>query len=132
MEKHMKDSYTNWRELADGNLAATETSPAVELGAAPIAGHDVVVHVPAQNANGDTLDITFTQSATLGGSYVLFHTIAQITGASAAPTRRVAKLQNTLAFVKCVLTVGGSTPNWGAVSAGVDVGYRENVLTVGS
>jgi len=127
----MKDAYTNWREIADGNLTATETSAAIELGPAPMGGHPVAIHIPEQNAAGDTLDITFTQSATSGGSYATFHTIAQITGASAAPTRKAVLLNNTLPFVKCVLTVGGATPDWGDVSVGVDVGYRANVLTVG-
>lgn len=131
----MKDSYTNWRELEDGSLSATETCPAIELGPAPMAGFPVQLTVPTRNANGDTLDVTFTQSATLGGSYATFQTYAQITGtvvaAEGGGITRAIIVQNTLPFVKAVLTVGGSTPNFGAVTIGLDAGVRENVLTVG-
>ena len=131
----MKDAYTNWRELADGNLTATETSAAIELGAAPMGGHRVQLTVPERNANGDTLDLTFTQSATLGGSYATFHTYAQITGtvvnAESGGITRAITIQNTLPFVKAVLTVGGATPDFGDVTVGLDAGVRENVLTVG-
>lgn len=126
----MKDEYTTWRAIADGNLTATETSAAIELGAAPIGGHKVAIHIPEANADADTLDITFTQSATLGGSYATFHTIAQMLG-SAMPADVAVLLNNTLPFVRIVLTVGGGTPDFGDVSAGLDVGYRANVLTVG-
>lgn len=131
----MKDALTNWREIVDGNLTATETSAAIELGAAPIVGHDVAITIPAYNAVGDTLIITFTESATLGGSYATFNTLATITGTlvaagPGAALRRTVKLNNTLPFVKCVMSVTGATPNFGAVTAGVDVGIRTNVLTV--
>ena len=132
----MKDAYTNWRELADGNLTATETSAAIEIGAAPMGGHDVQLTVPERNANGDTLDRTFTQSATLGGSYALVQTYPQITGtvvnAEGGGITRAIKLANTLPFVKAVLTVGGATPDFGDVTVGLDVGIRENKLTVGN
>ena len=131
----MKDAYTNWREIADGNLTATETSAAIELGPAPMGGHAVMVTIPERNANADTLDITFTQSATLGGSYATFHTRAQVTGTAvnAVSGGLVQKftIENTLPFVKCVMTVGGATPDFGDVTAGLDVGARANFLTVG-
>ena len=132
----MHDTYTDWRAIADGNLTATETSAAIELGPAPIAGHDVAINVPARNADADTLVITFTQSATLGGSYATFLTLATITGTQVAAgvgggIKRAAQLQNTLPFVRIVLTVAGATPDFGDVSAGVDAGVRANVLTIG-
>ncbi len=128
----MKDALTNWREIADGNLTATETSAAIEIGPAPIGGHKVAIHLPvAPNAAGDGLAITFTQCATFGGSYTLFHPIATLTGATITPDDLGVLLNNTQAFVKCVMTVTGATPNWGAVSAGLDEGYRKNVLTLG-
>lgn len=131
----MKDAYTNFREIADGNLTATETSPAIELGPAPLEGHNVVVHVPESNANGDTLNITFTQSATQGGAYTTFHTVPELTGTvvgrAGAGVKRVAVLKNTLPWVKCVMTVAGGSADFGDVAAGVDIGQRANVLTVG-
>ena len=132
----MKDAYTNWREIADGNLTATETSAAIEIGPAPIVGHDVAITIPEANAAADTLIITFTESATFGGSYATFNTLATITGTlvAAGPgdaLRRTVKLNNTLPFVKCVLSVTGATPDFGDVTVGIDVGIRTNVLTIG-
>ena len=65
----MRDAYTNWRTASDGDLDGTETTGPINLGQAPIGGHPVVVHIPEQAADADTLDITWTESATSGGSY---------------------------------------------------------------
>ena len=129
----MKDAYTDWRTVADGNLTATETSPAIELGPAPMGGFPVQINIPEANADADTLNITFTQSATLTGVYATFHTLAEITGEDADDgIKRQFTIQNTLPFVKCVMTVAGSSPDFGDVSAGLDAGAgHTNVLTVG-
>jgi hypothetical protein len=135
----VKDLYTNWRELDDGNLTATETSAAVKVGNGGQIGHTLQVTVPARNADADTLDITFTESATSGGSYALFKTMPQITGTAVAAALLAGgsltintKLGNTLPWVKCVMTVGGSTPNFGRVHAGLDAGVAPNLLQIGA
>lgn len=135
----MRDVLNQWRTSSDGNLTATETTAGIELGQAPIGGFPVVVHVPDQFADADTLDITWEESATLAGTYREFQkTRPRITGASGAASAKVTSkslqdvLVNNLPFVRLVLTVAGSAPNFGAVTAGIDVGARRNAIQAGN
>lgn len=131
----MRDALNEWRNASAGDLEATETLAAIEIGQAPIGGFPVVVHVPAQDASGDTLDITWEESATQGGTYrEIQKTRPRVTGTgnAAAPISLQDVLVNNLPWVRCVLTVTGSTPNFGAVTVGIDAGARRNALTAGN
>ncbi|MFA7296259.1 MAG: hypothetical protein WC211_03610 [Dehalococcoidia bacterium] len=130
----MRDTYTNWRVIADGDLTATETAAGIEIGQAPIEGFPVVVHIPEQDDAADTLDITWEESDALAGTYREFQkTRPRVTGSgtAAAPISLPDRLHNNLAFVRCVLTVAGATPNFGAVSVGMDAGAFRNALQAG-
>jgi len=131
----MKDIYTNWRTSADGSLTATETTAAIEIGAAPTHGHGVAVHVPAQNNAADTLDITFEESDTEGGTFRRFADVRpQVTGsgAAAAPIDLPLRIYPTRPWVRCVLTVAGTTPDFGSVAVGLDTGAHRNDLQLGN
>jgi len=136
----MRDAYTNWRTAEDGDLEATETSSAIKIGPAPVVGHGVAITVPEQAADADTLDITFTESATESGTYREFAKVRpQVTGAGTLPASARThsrdfdlRIYNTQPWVKAVFTVGGSSPNFGEVSAGLDPSAYRNDLPVGN
>lgn len=131
----MRDVFTNWRTQADGALDGTETLDPIKIGQAPIGGYPVVVHIPEQDDGGDTLTITWEESATQGGTYRQFHTTRpQVTGtgSAAAPISLEDRLQNNLPWVRCVLTVTGSSPDFGAVTVGMDAGKFRNALQAGA
>src|SRR5690606_14312707 len=133
------DVFTNWRTEADGALSTTYTSSYIRVGQAPIGGWPVVVHIPDQDADADTLTITWEESANGSTGERRFHTTQPVvTGASGAATSPRPdglslrdRLQNNLPYVRCVLTVTGGTPDFGAVTVGMDEGAFRNVVTRG-
>ncbi|MCR4339420.1 MAG: hypothetical protein NUW01_05980 [Gemmatimonadaceae bacterium] len=131
----MKDSYSNWRTSEDGSLTATETTDAMEIGAAPTHGFGVAIHVPAQDASGDSLTITFTESATQGGTYREFaaaHPVVTGSGDAAAPIDLNLRIYNTQPWVKCVLTVvDAGSADFGAVHVGLEPSAHRNDLQIG-
>ncbi len=130
----MRDIFTEFRSLTDGDLTATETTSGLYLGAAAPKGTPVRIEVPAQDASGDTLVITFEESDTVGGTYRRIATAQpEVTGTTvgAAPKEIDIVINNVLDFVRMVFTVTGSSPNFGPVTAGVDLGGYQNVLSGG-
>lgn len=126
----MKDELTNWRTAAAGNLTATATLTGIDLkGQFPHVGSfDAVVHVPSVSGTSPTLDITVQEAQTVGGSYRTIQTMPTIT---AAGTYKVRVVNNRRA-VRFVLTVGGTTPNFGAVHVGLDEGNVQNDMKLGA
>ncbi len=131
----MRDIYTELRSLTDGDLEATETTTGMYIGQANVAGGvPISINVPEQDASADTLTITFEESESLAGTYRQIATAEPVitgTTVAAAPKQINLRLSNVLDYVRCVLTVTGSTPNFGAVTVGVDLGKYANVLTGG-
>lgn len=131
----MRDVLVEWRTQADGDLDATETTSGIEVGQAPIAGWPVVVHVPEQDDAADTLDITWEESDAIAGTYrEIQKTRPRVTGSTtaAAPISLEDRIHNNLPFLRCVLTVAGSTPNFGEVTVGMDAGKYRNALQAGA
>lgn len=127
----MKDATNIWRDVDDVDLEATEGSiTGIDVGPAGKHGHPAQVIVPAIDAEADTLIVTWQESATVGGQYRTFATMPTITGASAAGTYEI-ELQNRQRFVRPVLTVTGSTPNFGAVVVALDGAGVPNDLQTG-
>lgn len=125
----MKDALTNWRTSDAGLLTATETTPAIDLGGQhPHVGQfDVAIHVPLGTGTTPTLDITVQEAQTEGGTYRTIQTEPQITAAG----RYNIRLVNDRRWVRFVLTVGGTTPSFGAVHIGLDSGAVKNDLQLG-
>lgn len=121
----MKDANTNWRTAADGALTSTETTDGIFLGPAPVKGHGAVVHVPEHDDDADTLDVTFEESDAEAGTYREFAALPQITGAD-SPGDYEVRLANRQPWVRAVLTVAGTTPDYGEVHAGLDDGAHPN------
>lgn len=131
----MRDIFLNFRSQSDGDLTGTETTAYVYVGAAAPKGTPVVIEVPEQDAAGDTLTITFREATDSVGTGARQIGNAQpvVTGASvdAAPKKIVTVINNVLEYVAVVFTVAGSSPNFGEVTAGVDLGAFTNVLAGG-
>lgn len=130
----MRDIFTEIRTQSAGALEATETTAGVYLGAAPAVGTPIAIRVPEQDASGDTLTITFEESESVSGAYRAIATARPVVtgaGAAAAPKDINIRLANVLDYVRAVLTVTGSTPDFGLVTIGVDIGTYANVLQGG-
>ena len=130
----MRDIFANFRTASDGDLTATETTAGVYLGAAPLVGTPVAIGIPEMDDDADSLTITFEESAELAGTYRAIDTLQPIIDdaeRSPVPTTRHIRINNKLDYVRMVFTVAGATPNFGAVTAGVDLGSYPNVLTGG-
>lgn len=129
----MRDIFTELRTQADGALTATETTAGAYLGAAPVAGGTpFVLAVPEMDNDADTLTVTFEESETLGGTYRLIDTMQPIfDDTDQVPATQHIRVNNVLDYVRAVFTVTGSTPDFGLVTLGVDLGSYPNVLTGG-
>lgn len=129
----MRDIYTELRTLSDGDLTATETTAGMYIGQAPVSGGvPISITVPAMDNDADTLTITFEESASLAGTYRAIATVQPVfDDTDQVPAQQHIRLSNVLDYVRCVLTVTGATPNFGAVTVGVDLGSYANVLTGG-
>ena len=103
----------------DLTLTATGTGKLIEGTA--IDGQYVRASVPQATGTAPTLDITIQESDTLGTGYVTNTTFAQITAAGAY--RRVYSSKRK--YTRAVLTVGGTTPNFGKVQVGFDTGGEQ-------
>lgn len=128
----MRDIFTNFRTASDGDLTATETTAGVYLGAAPLVGTPVAIGIPEMDDDADSLTITFEESAELAGTYRAIDTLQPvIDDTDQVPATMHIRINNKLDYVRMVFTVAGATPNFGAVTAGVDLGSYPNVLTGG-
>lgn len=125
----MKDALTNWRTSDNGSLTATETLAALDMGGQfpHVGSYDAVVHVPQATGTTPTLDITVQEAQTEGGTYRTIQTMPQITVAGNYMVRVV----NARRWVRFVLTVGGTTPNFGGVHIGLDEGKVQNDIRLG-
>lgn len=134
----MRDTFTNWRTQDAGALTQTETTAGVKVGQAPIAGWPVVIHVPEQDADADTLTITWQESADNSTWRTFASTQPVVTGAPSAATSAAnglsleERLHNNQEYVRCVLTVDGSSPDFGLVTVGMDAGKYRNALQEGA
>lgn len=134
----MRDMYTEWRRPSDGAVTTTVTTEPIRLGQAPGLGFPVKIIVPEQDADADTLTITVQESATENSGYRTFASVPVVTGAAGTDLSARAssltipfRINNTLPYVRWVLTVAGSSPDFGGVSIGVDVGSYANALQGG-
>src|SRR5574341_1332462 len=100
-----------------GNLTATETVPAAGLnvGESPLDGFTLEVRAPQATGTTPTLAVKVQSSATSGGTYVdvAVHPANNITAAGVYKMNF--KTPPKQGWIKVVNTVGGTTPNFGAV-----------------
>lgn len=111
----MFDTNLQFRTTTD-SLTATETSAAVEIGGTPAKGLAVVLEIPKKSI-GDTLQLTILHSSdnSTYTTLVTAETVASETAASTVPFRIVRRFNTPLKYVKTVLAVAGTTPDFGVV-----------------
>lgn len=112
------------RASSAGNLTATGNTAGLQIDGTPFSGVFLRVHVPQATGTSPTLDITIQESADNSAwrNVVIF---PQIT--AAGPYRRIYASPGSFGkYVRAAMTVGGTTPNFGAVQIGIETGseYR--------
>jgi len=98
------------------SLTATETSAGKEINGTPSGGLAIVMDVPKKSV-GDTLQLTIQHSTDNSAwtDLVVAETVASVTQASTVPFKIVRRFVTPLKYVRTVLTVAGTSPDFGAV-----------------
>jgi hypothetical protein len=103
------------RAASAGDLDETETGSAVEVGPTPAEGATARIVVPQATGTDPTVTVEIQVCATSGGTFV---TVAQSEEITAAGEYAV-RFATQKSYVKHKATVGGTTPDFGAVEIGV-------------
>lgn len=116
------------------SLTATETSATVEIpGGTPTDGLALVIDIPKRDV-GDTLAITLTHSTDNSTFTTLetLETVASITATNSVPFKLVRRFYSRNRYYRTVMTVAGTSPDFGAVQARVGSSDEWNILSVGA
>ena len=103
----------------DLTLTATGTGKLIE--GTPIDAMSIRVSVPQATGTAPVMDITIQESDTLGSGYQTVVTFPQITAAGVYRRRYSSKRK----YARSVLTVAGTTPNFGKVQVGFETGGEQ-------
>lgn len=103
------------------DLTATATGTGKVIEGTPFDGPVVRVSVPQATGTSPTLDITIQESDSLASGYTTVVTFDQITAAGVYYRRYSSRKKH----VRAVLTVGGTTPNFGKVQVGFATGGEQ-------
>jgi hypothetical protein len=103
------------RAAAAGNLTVTETTAGKQIDGTPVHGVEVRVHCPQATGTTPTLD-TKIQESNDNSAWNDLAVIPQITAAGEY-RRRIATSKK---YLRAVLTVAGTTPNFGAAQVGFE------------
>lgn len=127
------DAQLQFRSTTD-SLTQTETSSAVSIpGGTPIDGLALVVDVPKKSI-GDTMQVTLRHS-TDDSTYtdlLVTETVASVTAASTVPFKIVRRFNTRAKYLKTVITVAGTSPDFGAVQARIGDDDTSYFLGVGA
>lgn len=105
------------------NLTATQTGTGLLTEGVPFSGISLRVYVPQATGTTPTLDIVVQESNVLGSGYTPLVTFDQITAAGTYRRRITSRKR----YLRAVLTVGGTTPNFGAVKVGFETGSEQGL-----
>ena len=123
------------RTSSDGNLTTTETSASFDIGALPRGGLSVEVAVPSVSGSSPTLDVTIEHSAD-DSTFLTRTTHPQITETTGrlgtGVDVYVMPIDTYFRYIRVVLTIGGSSANFGAVLVNIGKQQTRNVLQVGN
>lgn len=114
------------------SLTATETSSGLAINGTPHDGLALVIDVPKKSI-GDTMQVTL-QHSTDDSSYqtlLTLDTVASVTAASTVPFKIVRRFHTRLKYVRTVITVAGTSPDFGAVVARIGDQDEWNVTGLG-
>lgn len=124
----MRDSQMLLRSTT-ANLTSTETSAAFTMGPTPLDGLNCVVVVPQQGTQ-TTFDLTLQDSTDNShwNTFLTFETLASNTQAVSTPVMQARRFQTLGQYIRSVVTVAGTSPNYGAVEVWLDDGPGFNFL----
>lgn len=109
----MKDTLLLLRDGATaGNLTATETTGTKAVKGTPLGGMSMVIYVPSAGGTSPTLNAKIQHGDASDGSDAA--DLAPFPQITAAGTYR-RRFMTLKEYVRVVLTVGGTSPNFGAV-----------------
>lgn len=128
----MNDNNLFFRTSGAASLTETETSAALTINGTPAIGLTLIVDVPKQSI-GDTMQVDL-QHSTNNSTWtrlLSMETVASVTAAitTSIQLRRLFHTRNK--YVRTVITVAGTTPDYGAVVARVVNAQQWNVRGVG-
>lgn len=112
------DAAVMHRASGGANLTTTETGTGFLIDGTPLAGMYVRCVVPQATGTTPTMDLVIQASDVIGSGYTASTTFDQITAAGVYWRRFATKKK----FTRHVATIGGTTPNFGAVSIGFSTG----------
>lgn len=113
------DANLQFRNTTD-SLTQTETSSALKVGPTAAGQLNVVIEVPKKSV-GDTMQLTLQHSTdnSTWTNLTTIETVASVTSASTVPFRIVRPIDTQAAYVRTVITVAGTSPDFGAVKVRV-------------
>ena len=126
------DTLLFFRTSGAASLTATETSAALTINGTPRGGLVLEINIPKLSV-GDTIVPTLVHS-TDDSTYttlLTMETVASVTQASTVPTQIRRTFNTRLKYVKLVLTVAGTSPDFGIVNAFISTAPGWQSLGVG-
>lgn len=125
------DSQLYFRSTTD-SLTQTETSAALTINGTPADGLAIVIDVPKKSV-GDTMQLSLQHSTDNSTWTTLLNveTVASVTAASTVPFKIVRRFFTRNKYVRSVITVAGTSPDFGAVIARIGDDSQWNLLSVG-
>lgn len=113
------------------NLTATETSAVITVNETPISGLSLNVIVPTQSV-GDTMQVALKHS-TDNSTYTTLidmDVVASVTQTVTTPMMFRKRFATRLKYLKTVITVAGTSPDYGAVQVFIgDLDWVNNYTT---
>lgn len=129
----MYDNGLFLRTSGAGSLTQTETATGVAINRTPKGGLACVINVPKQSV-GDTITAKL-QHSTDDSTYtdlVNFEVVASTTAAITDSSKYVRRFATELKYVRSVLTVAGTSPDFGAVTVVIGDADQWNNVKVGA
>jgi hypothetical protein len=118
-----------WRD-GTANLTATETLSNKKIASGTDEkGMVLGIRIPSQAGTSPTLDIKLRAKKASGGAVVVDAALPQVVGTDTFPMLLLVPFKSRFEFYDVVLTVGGTSPNFGGVEVWVEgPGYESKDL----
>lgn len=128
----MFDNNLFLRTTGAASLTQTETATGIAISGTPLKGLSLVVGVPKLSI-GDTMQVSL-QHSTDDSTYTTLlnmETVASVTAADSTSKIYIRRFATELKYVRSVITVAGTSPDFGAVWAAVGDSDQWNTLALG-
>lgn len=128
----MFDANLFLRTTGAASLTETETATAVDISSTPLKGLSLVVGIPKQSV-GDTVQVNLQHSTdnSTFTNLISMETVASITAALTTSLILIRRFATELKYVRTVITVAGTSPDYGAVWAAIGDADQWNTTALG-